>query len=81
MPGELMRMLLRKSVGAMRDDRTQCARCRRTPLIGELLHVLESGRVLCSLCLEQLPAPRDAPLRTERVHATERPLVVGRRAA
>jgi hypothetical protein len=74
-------MLLRKGVGSMMSDRAVCWKCRRTPLPGELLHVLETGRVVCSLCLPKLPATEQSPIRSERVHASERHLAVVPRAA
>jgi hypothetical protein len=74
-------MILRKSLGSMSSDRADCSKCRRTPLAGELLHVLESGRSVCSLCLRELPATEQNPVRSERVHASERPLAVAPRAA
>jgi hypothetical protein len=80
-PSDLARILLRKGVGSMTSDRTKCSKCRRTPLPGELLHVLETGRSVCSLCLRELPATEQNPVRSERVHASERRLAVVPRAA
>lgn len=74
-------MLLRKGVGSMMSDRATCSKCRRTPLAGELLHVLERGRVVCTLCLAGLPADEQSPVRSERVHASERHVAVAPRAA
>lgn len=81
MPGELASILIRKSVGAMSEDRTRCSSCRRTPLVGETMHVLASERTVCSLCLDRAQARHGEPLRSERVHASERPLAVVSRAA
>ena len=52
MPPELHRHLLRKGVGAMARDRSSCSGCHRSPLPGELMHELESGQAVCSLCLQ-----------------------------
>jgi hypothetical protein len=65
----------------MTSDRSLCSKCNRTPLPGELLHELESGRVVCSLCLRELPADEQSPVRSERVHVGPRHLAVGPRAA
>jgi len=81
MPKDLAAHLLRKAVGSMTREWESCARCRRTPLPGELLHVLESERVLCSLCLARLPEGQRSTLRSERVHVARRQLAVVPRAA
>ena len=81
MPSDLASLLLRKGVGSMISDRPLCSKCNRTPLPGELLHELESGRDVCSLCLRELPATEQNPVRSERVHASERHLVAVPRAA
>jgi hypothetical protein len=52
-----------------------CSSCRRRLLPGELSHVYDGGRVDCTLCA------KGEPLRSERVLATQRPLVVVPRAA
>jgi hypothetical protein len=80
MPRDIASILLRKSVRSKRDDEPRCDDCRRTPLTGELMHVVADDRVLCSLCLKRLPEEeRGVPSR--RVHASARPLAVVRRAA
>jgi hypothetical protein len=78
---ELARRLLRKSIGSMRRQCVQCTSCRRTPLPGEFVHRLASERVVCSLCLANVPAAQRADAEPERVHAAERPLSVAPRAA
>jgi hypothetical protein len=80
-PSDLARMLLRKGLGSMTSSRSDCSKCRRTPLPGELLHVLESERAVCSLCLRELPEAEQHPVRSERVHASERHIAVVPRAA
>jgi hypothetical protein len=71
---ELAAMLLRRSVGALAGSRSHCATCQRTPLPGEGLHELDSGRVLCDLCFAELPDERRVAVRWERVHASDRHL-------
>ena len=79
MPREISSLIFRRSLDAL--DTEHCSCCRRIPLVGETLHVLESERVVCQLCLTRLRARDGAPVRTERVHATHRPLAVMPRAA
>jgi hypothetical protein len=75
MPRELTSMILRRSVTTYSHGGVCCDRCRRTPLVGELVHVLESERVVCQLCVSRLRARDGEPVRSERVHAG-RPLPV-----
>ena len=81
MAREIASILLRNSLGSLRSERVPCSRCRRTPLTGELMHVLESGRQVCSLCVARLSARDGEPVRSERVHTGERRLAVVPRAA
>jgi hypothetical protein len=81
MARDLASMLLRRSVRRTQDDLVRCHDCRRTPLTGELLHVIHDDRILCSLCLARVPEHERAELATHRVHASERPLAVVRQAA
>ena len=81
MPRDLASILLRRSVRRTRDDLVRCDDCRRTPLIGELLHAIEDDRVLCSLCLARVPEHERRELSSRRVRASERPLAVVRQAA
>jgi hypothetical protein len=78
---ELAGWLLRRSLGRLSDSGDRCAACRRTPLAGERLHELDSGRVVCELCFAELPEERRLAVRTERVHASERRLAVAPKAA
>jgi hypothetical protein len=78
MPADLASQLLRKAVGSMACERSTCSTCRRTPLPGELLHVFESDRAVCALCLAALPERERAGARPERVHATRQHLAVVR---
>jgi len=78
---DLASMLLRKSLSSPSRRGPSCAACRRRPLTGERLHELDSGRVLCDLCLAQLPEEKRRAVRSERVHASERRLAVVPKAA
>ena len=78
---ELASMLVRSSIGTLPPTTASCGECRRTPLAGECVHELDSGRTLCDLCFAGLPEKRRLAVRTERVHASERRLAVVRRAA
>lgn len=78
---DLASLILRRSVGSFESHGRNCSGCRRTPVPGELLHIFEAERALCSLCLGRLPAAERTPLRAERVHASERHLAVVPRAA
>jgi hypothetical protein len=74
-------MLMRSSIGALTPPGDGCHDCRRTPLAGERLHELGSGRLLCELCFGALPKESRQAVRSERVRASERPLAVVPRAA
>ena len=78
---DLAALLLRTSLGRVGPSGDRCADCRRTPLPGERVHELDSGRTLCELCYAALPEGRRKAVRSQRVHASERPLAVARRAA
>ena len=82
MSPHLASVLRRKARGGGTSDQMRCSRCHRMPLAGELMHELESRRVVCQLCLVRLPASKRATVASERVHVSERPLaVVVQRAA
>jgi hypothetical protein len=79
----LEQALLRRSVGESQAHRHRCVHCHRTPLTGEVVHVYESvgeERLVCELCR---PLRREAPARSELMHAPERErgVRVQRRAA
>jgi hypothetical protein len=78
---EIASILLRKSLGALDADHPTCSRCRRTPLTGELMHELESGHDVCSLCLAKADGRDGEPVRSERMRATDKPLPIVPRAA
>jgi hypothetical protein len=62
-------------------DSTRCSACSRVPLAGEVMHELESHRVVCQLCLVELPEAKRATVASQRVHASDRPLAIVSRAA
>jgi hypothetical protein len=78
---ELAGMLVRRSLQAGAPSADRCADCRRTPLPGERVHELDSGRTLCDLCFAALPEERRLAVRTERVHVCYRRLRVAPKAA
>jgi hypothetical protein len=73
---DLNAMLLRSSLGALESDGARCGRCERTPLAGERLHEIDSGRILCELCFLDLPEDHRIAVRVERVRVSERRLAV-----
>jgi hypothetical protein len=78
---DLAGMLLRRSLDSLKAPPGRCTKCKRTPLPGERLHEMETGRTLCDLCLVALPVDDRRAVRSERVHASEVPLAVVPRAA
>jgi hypothetical protein len=78
---ELASLILRRSLSDLGHDRSSCSRCHRTPVAGELMHVFASEKTLCALCLVRLPEAEREPLRSERVHVTDRPIAVVPKAA
>jgi hypothetical protein len=80
MPRDLASILRLKARGRALDP-TRCSSCNRAPLAGELMHELESHRVVCQLCLSELPESKRATVASQRVHVAERPLAVIARAA
>jgi hypothetical protein len=63
-------------MGRLSSNQERCGKCDRTPLAGERLHEMDTGRVLCDLCLLALPEEDRRAVRSERVHASERHLAV-----
>jgi hypothetical protein len=78
---DLAGLLMRSSIGALSPSSDSCNECRRTPLAGERMHRLDSGPALCELCYGALPEERRLAVRSERVHASERPIAVVPKAA
>ena len=68
---QLERVLLRRGVGALEADRSRCADCGRTPLIGEQVHLYDGpprSGIVCELCR---PARREPPVASELVRHCE----------
>jgi hypothetical protein len=66
---QLERFLLRRGVGSLTADRHRCVDCRRTPLVGERIHVYERQQgIVCELCSS---ARREAPHGSELVRHSE----------
>lgn len=78
---DLAAILLRKSARSLDSARARCTECRRTPLVGERLHEMDTGGVLCDLCVSAIPEEDRRAVRSERVHASDRHLSVAPRAA
>jgi hypothetical protein len=67
----LEQALLRQSVGRQEAHRDRCVHCHRTPLTGEMVYLYAaagSERLVCELCR---PLRREAPARSQLVHAPE----------
>jgi hypothetical protein len=67
----LQKLLLRRSVGDQQAHRHRCVHCRRTPLTGEVVHLYAAAageRMVCELCR---PLRREAPARSQLMHAPE----------
>jgi hypothetical protein len=79
--GRHLSSVLRRKARSRGNDPTRCSGCQRHPLAGELLHELESHRVVCQLCLVRLPESKRATVASERVHAADKRLAVVARAA
>ena len=60
--------LLRRAMNDRDAQREVCALCRRTPLVGERVYLVESGTMLCELCR---PQAFEIPVRPSTVHGPE----------
>ncbi len=65
---ELERALLHRGVDEMAAASDRCARCRRTPLVGERMYAYPEGVALCELCRV---LQRERPLGSSLVHGPE----------
>jgi hypothetical protein len=75
---DLERSLLRRGIGVLVAGRSRCQHCRRTPLVGERIHMYESGRLACELCRD---VHDEAPVSSEIVRSSEAGHAVRLRAA
>jgi hypothetical protein len=66
--------LVRPSMRALRERRTGCVHCHRSPLIGEMAYFY-GERMVCELCR---PLRREPPSHQELVHSAEHTLSVRR---
>ena len=60
--------LLRRAVEELAAGREICARCERTPLIGEHVYVYASGAIACALCRHY---SREDPIGSRLIHGPE----------
>jgi hypothetical protein len=67
-PEQFERHLLRRTVGILSGDRTTCADCGRTPLVGEQLHLYDADVVVCELCR---PLRAEQPISSVSVRHSE----------
>lgn len=65
---DLERALLRRGMNERNARREGCARCSRTPLVGERIYVAASGEMLCALCQ---PQEGERPAHSTLVHGPE----------
>lgn len=65
---ELELALLRRGMSERSANRKACARCHRTPLIGERVYLPQDGVMLCELCR---PRGTDATTHWTLVHGPE----------
>ncbi|HKP91041.1 MAG TPA: hypothetical protein VJT75_13825 [Thermoleophilaceae bacterium] len=76
MAKEIASILLRNRLGALTADGPRCSHCSRSPLVGERIHELGSGKRVCSLCVTLVSATEGEPVGSELVRSGERPLAV-----
>ena len=65
---ELELALLRRSLHEIARGRELCARCHRTPLVGERVYMYASGMSLCELCRA---LERATPEHSHTIHGPE----------
>lgn len=81
---DLERHLLRVSVSSLHAERLCCDRCKRTPLVGEVVYRYPKERTFCALCRV---TRKDEPIASipvrhgEEIRATRMQPRVGRDAA
>jgi hypothetical protein len=67
-PEQLERHLLRRSIGILAADRTNCDDCGRAPLVGERVYRYPEAETVCELCR---PLRREPPVANEAVRHSE----------
>ena len=65
---ELERALLRRGMNERNARHKGCARCCRTPLVGERVYVAATGETLCALCQSH---EADPPAHSSVVHVRQ----------
>jgi hypothetical protein len=76
MAKEMSSIMIRNSVGTATGDGPRCSHCRRSPLVGERIHELGSGKRVCSLCVARVTSREGEPVGSELVRSTGRRLAV-----
>ena len=76
MAKEIASILLRNRLGALTGEGPRCSHCHRSPLVGERIHELGSGKRVCSLCVAPASATEGEPVSSELVRSGERRLAV-----
>ncbi len=68
---QLERLLLRRGVGALEEDRDRCCACGRSPLIGESVHLYAGHELglVCDLCRGRRA---ESPVASDIVRHSER---------
>jgi hypothetical protein len=78
MAKDIASILLRSRLGALVPEGPWCSHCHRSPLVGERIHELASGKRVCSLCVAQVADREGDPVSSELVRSGERRLAVTR---
>ena len=78
MAREIASILLQTRLGAVGGEPPRCSECERTPLVGERIHELGSGKRVCSLCVAGVAGTEGEPVASELVHASARRLAVAK---
>jgi hypothetical protein len=76
MAKEIASILLRNRLGALAGEGPRCSHCQRSPLVGESIHELGSGKRVCSLCVASVSAHEGEPVSSELVRSGDRRLAV-----
>jgi hypothetical protein len=60
--------LLKHGVDVLAAECERCAKCHRTPLVGERVYTYSSGVVMCELCRAET---QEAPIDSRLIHGPE----------